>query len=149
MTHAILNASLRNVPIWIDEGLAKYFETPQGKRGFENPFLEQVRKSATGFFGRVPSLERLEKLQQIDQMGEREYRESWAWVHFLIHQSPETQKILAAYLRTLLPEKQVGIGSREAAQIQKGTPLTKLLKSYFPNYKKDFIEHYKIWELPE
>lgn len=149
MTHAILNASLRNVPIWVDEGLAKYFETPQGKRGYENPFLTEVRKNAIGFFGffgRAPSLERLEKLQQINQMGEKEYRESWAWIHFLIHQSPQTHQILGIYLQSLLPEKQQELTPTDVAQIQKSTPLTRLLKSYFPDYRHDFIEHYKIWE---
>ena len=44
MTHAILNASLRYVPIWLDEGLAKYFETPRGDRATQNPFLDQLNQ---------------------------------------------------------------------------------------------------------
>lgn len=149
MTHAILNASLRNVPIWIDEGLAKYFETPQGKRGYENPFLKEVTLSANRFFswGRVPALERLEKLQYINQMGEREYRESWAWIHFLIHRSPETQQLLAGYLATLRPVHQLGISQSEAIKIQKTTPLTNLLKDRLPEYKQEFVAHYKIWDV--
>ncbi|MBQ8362628.1 MAG: hypothetical protein IJX36_01715, partial [Thermoguttaceae bacterium] len=79
MVHAYLNAALRNVPIWIDEGLAKYFETAPGERGFRNPFLEKVENDATSFFASPPSLSRLEKLTRVDQMRIREYRESWAW----------------------------------------------------------------------
>ena len=146
MTHAYLNAALRNIPIWLDEGLAKYFETPQGQRGFDNPFLQSVQKNASRLFGRAPSLERLEKLQMIHQMGEREYRESWAWVHFLIHESPLSQKLLAFYLRSLTPERQQGISMEQSFIIQKSTPLTKLLETYLPDYRKDFVEHFKKWK---
>lgn len=146
MTHAYLNAALRNIPIWLDEGLAKYFETPQGQRGFDNPFLRSVQQSASRLFGRAPSLERLEKLKMIHQMGEREYRESWAWVHFLIHESPLSQKLLAFYLRSLTPENQTGISLEQSFLVQKSTPLTKLLQEYLPEYRKDFVQHFKNWK---
>ncbi|MDO5579974.1 MAG: DUF1570 domain-containing protein [Planctomycetia bacterium] len=146
MTHAILNASLRNVPIWLDEGLAKYFETPRGKRGYENPFLGQVKKGVNSWFMKVPSLARLEKLQWINQMGIREYRESWGWIHFMIHHSEETQRLLAGYLMELRPEKQRGISPDQAAELQKGTPLTEILKEHFPNYKQEYIDHFKAWD---
>lgn len=149
MTHAYLNASLRNVPIWLDEGLAKYFETPEGQRGFDNPFLRSVQKNVARLFGKAPSLERLEKLQWIHQMGEREYRESWAWVHFLIHYSPLSQKLLAFYLRTLTPEKQDGISMERSFAIQKTTPMTNLLKNYVPEYREDFVKHFKTWREKE
>jgi hypothetical protein len=40
-------------------------------------------------------------------MGDREYRDSWAWVHFLIHHSPQSHRLLAGYLQLLstLPVK--------------------------------------------
>ena len=52
--------------------------------------------------GNVPSLDRLVKLQTIDDMGAKEYRDSWAWTHFFIHRSPETHRLLAAYLQMLV-----------------------------------------------
>lgn len=145
MTHAILNASLRNVPIWLDEGLAKYFETPRGKRGYHNPFLIQVKKGVNSWFMKVPSLARLEKLQWINQMRLREYRESWGWVHFMIHHSEETQRLLAGYLMELRPENQQGISQNQAFERQKNAPLTEILKEHFPNYKQEYITHYKSW----
>lgn len=145
MVHAYLNAALVNVPIWIDEGLAKYFETPPGERGFRNPFLEKVESDATSFFASPPSLSRLEKLTRVDQMRIREYRESWAWTHFLIHYSPETQRVLALYLRSLRPEAQAGISSAEAARLQKDAPLKRLLERYVPDYKAKYVEHFRGW----
>lgn len=145
MVHAYLNAALVNVPIWLDEGLAKYFETPPGERGFRNPFLEKVESDATSFFASPPSLTRLEKLSRVDQMRIREYRESWAWTHFLIHYSPETQRVLALYLRSLRPEAQAGISSEEAARRQKAAPMKRLLERYVPDYKSKYVEHFRGW----
>ncbi|MBR4750406.1 MAG: hypothetical protein IK077_01445 [Thermoguttaceae bacterium] len=146
MTHAYLNASLRNVPIWIDEGLAKYFEIPPGERGYRNPYLNDAEQSVNGLFGAPPSLPRLEKLTRVDQMKTREYRESWSWVHYMIHYSPRTQRILANYLRTLLPSEQEGITMRESFKLQKNLPLTRALEKFEPDYKKEYVEHFKNWE---
>ncbi len=146
MTHAYLNAALRNVPIWLDEGLAKYFEIPPGERGFRNPYLKDASESVYGLFGAPPSLARLEKLTQVDQMRPREYRESWSWVHFMIHYSPETQRILSMYLKSLRPEAQEGISMQEAFKLQKKTPMKKALAKYVPDYEKKYVEHFKNWE---
>ena len=145
MTHAFLNASLRNVPIWLDEGLAKYFETPCGERGHSNPFLPTVADRADRFLAPIPSLAGLERLQRIDQMGTAQYRDSWAWTHFLIHYSPQTQRVLAAYLQTLRPENQHGINAEKAYQIRQSAPLTTLLKQTLPDYKKCYKAHFDRW----
>ncbi|MDO5310157.1 MAG: hypothetical protein Q4G03_11805 [Planctomycetia bacterium] len=146
MTHAFLNSSLKNVPIWIDEGLAKYFETPPGERGFRNPYLKTAEDAARGFFSSPPSLARLEKLSNISQMKTREYRESWSWVHFMMHYSPETHRVLALYLRSLRPENQVGINSEQARKIQAKTPLKHALAQYVPDYEKKYVEHFRQWD---
>ncbi len=145
MTHAYLNASLRNVPIWIDEGLAKYFEIPPGERGFRNPYLDDAEQRVSGLFGAPPSLPRLEKLTRVDQMKSREYREAWSWVHYMIHYSARTQKILANYLRSLLPSEQEGISMKESFKRQKNLPLTRALEKFEPDYKKEYVEHFKSW----
>jgi hypothetical protein len=99
MTHAIIHASIERVPIWLDEGLAKYFEVPKRDRANKHPYMTQVRWNVK--FGNIPSLDRLAKLETIDDMGPKEYRDSWAWTHFLIHRSPETHQLLASYLHML------------------------------------------------
>ncbi|MDR0703411.1 MAG: DUF1570 domain-containing protein [Planctomycetaceae bacterium] len=99
MTHAIIHTSIATVPIWLDEGLAKYFEVPIKDRAEKNPYMKQIRWNTK--LGAVPSLSRLEKLEHIGQMGDREYRDSWAWVHFLIHHSPQSHRLLAGYLQLL------------------------------------------------
>ena len=145
MTHAILNSTHKNIPIWLDEGLAKYFETPAGLRGNENPFLEPVSNRAESIFAPVPSLPTLERLKGVNEMGPTQYRNAWAWIHFLIHYSPRTQQILSRYLRSLETEKQAGIDPKQAAEIQKSAPLTALIKSEIPDYKKEYRTHFADW----
>ena len=99
MTHAIIHASIPRVPIWLDEGLAKYFEVPISDRASNHQYMRDVRWNTK--LGSVPSLDRLVKLESIDDMGPKEYRDSWAWTHFMIHRSPETHRLLAAYLQML------------------------------------------------
>jgi hypothetical protein len=99
MTHAIIHASIPKVPIWLDEGLAKYFEVPRQERSHNHSYMKAICWNAK--LGKVPSLERLVKLETIDDMDTKEYQESWAWTHFLIHRSPKTQRLLAAYLQML------------------------------------------------
>ena len=145
MTHALLNSTHKNIPIWLDEGLAKYFETPAGQRGKSNPFLEPVSDRAGSFLTPIPTLANLEKLKGINEMGPTQYRDSWAWIHFLIHYSPRTQQILSRYLQTLETENQAGIDSKKAAEIQKTAPLTAMLKAEFPDYKKEYRAHFADW----
>ena len=145
MTHAILNASLRYVPIWLDEGLAKYFETPRGDRATQNPFLDPVANRASSFLVPIPSLARLEKMTKMEQIGPDQYRDAWAWTHFLIHYSPETQRLLGRYLYSLRPENRVGMTAARAAEIQKSTPMTALLKEEMPDYKRAYKAHFEQW----
>lgn len=146
MTHAYLNSTLRHVPIWLDEGLAKYFETPPGERGFRNPYLKIAEENISGFFSSPPSLARLEKLTRVDEMRAKEYRESWSWVHFLIHYSRDTHYLLVRYLATLRKERQAGISTEEAYKAQKKAPMKRLLDENIEGYNEKYVEHFKNWD---
>ena len=159
MTHAIVHASIPKVPIWLDEGLAKYFEVPPQDRADNHPYMAQIRWSAK--LGSVPSLDRLAKLETIDDMGSKEYRDSWAWTHFLIHRSPETHRLLAAYLQMLatwtgsegeyaaMGNDSSSLGGRFFNSIARGrekqapTPSLKLyLDDIMENQREMFKEHF-------
>lgn len=99
-THGLLHASLENVPLWLDEGLAEYFEVAgptagQINRGYVRNLSTAVQN------GWQPDLPRLERLEKVDQMQRTDYREAWAWVHFMLHDSPETKGLLLNYLHEL------------------------------------------------
>lgn len=96
LTHALLNAVLKGVPLWLDEGLAGYFELPPENEGVNPQHLETLHR---GPF--QPDLARLESFDQVRQMEKPEYREAWAWVHFMLHGRPEARAALLHYLQEL------------------------------------------------
>jgi hypothetical protein len=98
LTHALLHCVLKDVPLWLDEGLAEYFELPPHLQGVNPSHLEQATSVSAAF---KPDLAHLEQLTQVQQMSPAEYRESWAWVHLLLRDKPEAKAVLLAYLRQL------------------------------------------------
>jgi hypothetical protein len=96
LTHALLHSVLKDVPLWLDEGLAEYYELPADWKGVNYQHLEQMRRNTF-----KPSLERLEQLSQVQQMTPPEYREAWAWVHLMMQGQPEGKTVLLAYLQQL------------------------------------------------
>ena len=96
LTHALLHSVLKDVPLWLDEGLAEFFELPPEADGLNRQHLATLRE---GQFS--PNLSRLEALTQVDQMKPPEYREAWAWVHLMLRGKPEGRQALLAYLHQL------------------------------------------------
>ena len=81
-THALLHASLPMVPLWLDEGLAQFFEVSAARRAGGHPHLDAIRWNIG--WGLVPKLKQSGKQTRHRQMGRNEYRDSWAWVHFML-----------------------------------------------------------------
>lgn len=99
-THGLLHADLKQVPLWIDEGLAEYFEVAGPEPGEINrEYADQLSSAVAN--GWRPDLHRLERLEQFSQMQRVDYQEAWAWVHFLLHSTPEARRVLLAYLQDL------------------------------------------------
>lgn len=98
LTHALLHSVLKDVPLWLDEGLAEYFEIPPDAKGVNDGHLDQIRRAGEPF---KPNLARLEQLSQVQQMTPAEYRESWAWVHLMLRGKAEGKRVLLDYLQQL------------------------------------------------
>src|SRR5262245_4649058 len=96
LTHALLHSVLKDVPLWLDEGLAEFFEMPLDANGINTKHLEELRRSPF-----TPDMARLEQLTQVHQMSPAEYRESWAWVHLMLRGSPPARQVLLQYLQQL------------------------------------------------
>ncbi len=130
-THALIHASLPMVPLWLDEGIAEYFEVAPARRVFDNPHLNGLRWGAR--FGMAPQLSTLEKKSDISQMGSSEYRNAWAWVHFMLHGSAEAHDELVRFLR----------------DIQASTPpglLSQRLARRLPGLERRFLSHLANWK---
>jgi hypothetical protein len=98
LTHAMLHSVLKAVPIWLDEGLAEYFEVAAGQQGVNPQHVEALRHPK---FNPRFDLDRLERLEEVGQMSPMEYRESWAWVHLMMRSTPQAKQALLTYLQEL------------------------------------------------
>ncbi|MGH7169379.1 MAG: DUF1570 domain-containing protein [Gemmataceae bacterium] len=99
LTHALLHSVIHDVPLWLDEGLAEYFELPPANRGINASHVETLRRDLGVTFR--PDLERLERMKDVNEMKGPEYREAWLWVHLMMKSRPETKAVLLAYLQNL------------------------------------------------
>jgi hypothetical protein len=97
--HALLHAVLAGVPLWLDEGLATYFELPPTKRMQDNPYLTGLQWNLR--LGLLPNLEKLESLSDTAVLDKGAYRDCWAWIHFLLNGPPAARDELLRYLRDL------------------------------------------------
>lgn len=130
LTHGYLHAVLPHLPLWLDEGLAEYYETPRGAAGF-NPEHVQWLRSTAGRDGWRPDLPRLERLPASADMQEADYAEAWAWVHLLLHSRPEERQLLVRYLGEL---------GRAKAQ-----PLWPRLCQQWPDPNRALLAHLRPW----
>lgn len=132
-THALLHANLAMVPLWLDEGLAEYFEMPESERASGHPHLSRLRWDLR-LFGMLRSIEQLEQKTSLGAMGSVEYRFSWSWAHFMLHGPIAAHRVLVHYL----------------ADIRQGNPPGKLsqrMRLAVPHVEERMIQHFKYWRV--
>ena len=127
VTHAYLHGSIPNIPLWLDEGLAKYFEQPRGQNGMNWEYVARLLARIEEKQWR-PDLSRLEHLAPDAAMSLDDYDEAWAWVHLMLEGREDFREILNAYLKKLQEE-----GSSE--------PISLRLAQYLKEPENVLIEH--------
>ena len=130
-THAVLHAALPYLPLWLDEGLAEYFEAPASKRVDGHPHMRSLRWAIR--FGWRPRLAALDKKQDHSEMTRNDYRDAWACVHFLLNNSKQSKQVLIEYLN----------------DINSGTPpgeFSKRLHAKIPEVNTLQRKHFKNWK---
>lgn len=126
-THAILNQGTKPLPLWMDEGLAEYFEVPAAQRWSGQPHLLSIRSQAC-----TPKndLGQLEALDDVSKMTADHYRDAWAWVHFLLHRRSSTRKLL-------LEQLQVIRSNRGAL------PFSRIVTLAVPDWQSEIADHFQ------
>ncbi len=130
LTHALLRGALKDVPLWLDEGLAGYFELPPWQDGVNPQHLDALRRSAF-----QPNLARLEGFKEVAQMEKPEYREAWAWVHLMLRSGPGAKKVLHDYLQALRTDATPG-------------PLLPRLREALAEPEQALVDHLTTVEMP-
>jgi hypothetical protein len=97
VAHGYLHAIAPGIPLWLDEGLAEYFEVPRGQYGLNRPHLDLL-SDMIQHNGWKPDLARLERFTEYSQMEQSDYAESWAWVYALLNSEPRDRAVLTQYL---------------------------------------------------
>ncbi len=127
-THALLHAAVAELPLWLDEGLAEYFEGQEVRDGLNPEHLARLPSDLSS--GWIPDLGRLEQLDDVRQMSPRDYRESWGWVHYLLHSTSENKAALLAYLYDLRNrEDPVPLSARLGAEAGSGRRLASYVQT--------------------
>ena len=130
LTHALLNSVLKEVPLWLDEGLAEYYELPPEKDGLNAQHVEALRAGTPG-----PDLAALERLDQVTQMGRAQYQEAWAWVHLMLRGSAQGRAVLLGYLQQLREPNPPG-------------PLLPRLRAVYPAPADALVRHVQALSAP-
>jgi len=99
-THGYVHAVVPAVPLWLDEGIAEYFEVPRTAQGRHADHVAHLAGRLLEGTWRI-DLERLESLQSVGELSQDHYAEAWCWVHWMLHSTPERKKILQDYLTDL------------------------------------------------
>jgi hypothetical protein len=129
-THALLHANLPVVPLWLDEGLAKYFEVPASQRAFDHPSFATLRWNMR--LGVLRDIASLEQPKDLSEMGAIEYRYSWAWVHFMLHGPESAHTALVNYLSDIRRGAPIG-------------PLSERFTETMPDVTDRMVQHFKHW----
>jgi hypothetical protein len=130
-THAMLHSVLPMVPLWLDEGLAEYFEQPANRRVYKNPYMNSLAWRAR--FWMMPKIEKLEKENDFAKLDENDYRDSFAWVHYMLHGSSTAQKELIGFLGDIRNHNPPG-------------KLSYRLARNIPELNRQFASHLKNWK---
>ncbi len=133
VTHALLHGVLPVVPLWLDEGLAVYFENPPEKRLFDSPQWDSIRWALR--LGGARRLENLEKIRRVEDLDRGDYRFAWAWVHFLLHGPPAAREELVRFIGDIQSGRPFGLLS-ERLRLRLGDPM------------EMFTAHLRTWSRP-
>ena len=100
VAHGHLHAAAAHLPLWLDEGLAEFFEVGAARRGLNQPHVDYLlgQLDAGGW---RPDLKRLESLTSAADMTRLDYAEAWLWVHFLLESEGNKAAVLTDYLAEL------------------------------------------------
>jgi hypothetical protein len=134
LTHAYLHSVAPNLPLWLDEGLAKNFELPRRQQGLNPQYVRQIAAALEQGPWR-PDLRRLERIPPTADMSQEDYVEAWAWVHYLLHSRPACREVLRRYLADLRG------GARAAGPSARVRPLSARLTALVGHPEEELSEH--------
>ena len=133
MTHALIN-SQHPLPLWLDEGIAEYFELERSSRIVAVKRSRQILADLAK--GTVSTIESLSRIKELAKFDDHDYLVSWAWIHFLMHRNTETRQLLIRYLSDLRS------GTPQPFSLHRG------VENLFPDVREQFLHHFQSLSAP-
>lgn len=128
-THALLHASGIKLPLWLDEGLAEYFEVESSEKG-SHPIHRYAVVSQLRY-GQVVQIEDFEQSQNVTSLSPKEYRDAWSIVAFLLNHNDESKQALQVYIEDLRTGAAAGLLSRRLPAKSRS------------NWRDDYLQYYR------
>jgi hypothetical protein len=99
-THGYVHAVVPTIPLWLDEGVAEFFELPRSEQGVHAAHVAHLSGRLLEGTWR-PDIDRMEALASAGELSQDHYAEAWCWVHWLLRTTPARRKLLEEYLDDL------------------------------------------------
>jgi hypothetical protein len=96
-THGYVHAVVPTIPLWLDEGVAEFFELPRSEQGVHAAHVAHLSGRLLEGTWR-PDIDRMEALASAGELSQDHYAEAWCWTHWLLHTTPERRRLLQDYL---------------------------------------------------
>ena len=119
-THGYVHAVVPTVPLWLDEGIAEFFEIPRGEQGLHRDHIAHLSGRMLEGTCRI-DLPRLESLESAGELSQDHYAESWAWVHWMLETTAPRRTLLQNYLADLRRDGKTAPLSARLTQLE-GSP---------------------------
>lgn len=98
VTHGYVHAVTRDLPLWLDEGIAEYFEIRDDLLRVNWPHVRLLAEAYRQGQWR-PDLKPLEQIDGNASLSQLQYAEAWLWIHFLLHHDDVTVELLKSELK--------------------------------------------------
>ncbi|HVJ67081.1 MAG TPA: DUF1570 domain-containing protein [Caulifigura sp.] len=117
-THGVLHSSLKNLPLWLDEGLAEYFEPPRDRKHVNEEHVSRLTAAIQG--GWQPDLVRLEQLTGVSEMQAMDYHEAWAWTYTMLQSDNGDAAKLVEYVQACKDGSPIRLSQTMASTLTAG-----------------------------
>jgi hypothetical protein len=129
-THGYVHAVVPTIPLWLDEGVAEFFELPRSEQGVHAAHVAHLSGRLLEGTWR-PDLERMEALASAGELSQDHYAEAWCWTHWLLRTTPERRRLLQDYLADVRRDAKTAPLSVRIRQLESATPdLSAVLRAH-------------------
>lgn len=129
-THGYVHAVVPTIPLWLDEGVAEFFELPRSDQGVHAAHVAHLSGRLLEGTWR-PDLERMEALASAGELSQDHYAEAWCWTHWLLRTTPDRRRLLQDFLLDVRRDVKTAPLSVRIRQAESATPdLSAVLRAH-------------------